>query len=91
VGARRTSSAPGRPSRCERLVQLERERRYGAVVDLLAEFVGPVEQFFADVLVIDPGAPQAMVARQTLLDELRGVLTRCFDIRELAGQAERRS
>jgi len=70
--------------------ELEREHRYGEAVDLLAQFVDPVERFFEEVLVLDPSQPQAMLHRRELLVRLRGVLTRCFDIRELAGQADRR-
>ena len=35
--------------------------------------------------------PAATVSRYELLTELQNLLTRYFDIRELAGQAERRS
>ena len=63
---------------------------YGEVIDILAEFVEPVEQFFTDVLVLDPKNPNATLQRRELLAQLIGVLTRCFDIRELAGQSERR-
>ena len=59
-------------------------------MDLLAEFVDPVEKFFVDVLVLDPKNPKATLHRKELLAQLGGALTRCFDIRELAGQAERR-
>jgi glycyl-tRNA synthetase beta chain len=63
---------------------------YHAVVDILAEFVDPVEQFFVDVLVLDPEHPEATLHRRELLAQLSSVLTHCFDIRELAGEAERR-
>jgi glycyl-tRNA synthetase beta chain len=68
---------------------LEQQQRYREAVDLLAKFVDPVEKFFDEVLVLDDSQPKAMLSRQHLLAGLRGVLTRCFDIRELAGQAER--
>ena len=74
-------------------VELERlvgERRYDAVVDLLAGYVEPVEQFFVDVLVVDKDNPAATLARRDLLKALHDLLTGCFDLRELAGQAERR-
>lgn len=74
----------------ERIDERARARDYRAVVDLLAEFVEPVERFFVDVLVLDPKNPKATLHRKELLAQLGGALTRCFDIRELAGQAERR-
>ena len=64
--------------------------RYGDVIEVLAEFIEPVERFFADVLVIDRERPEATRHRYGLLERLRSLLTRHFDIRELAGQAERR-
>jgi glycyl-tRNA synthetase beta chain len=64
--------------------------RYPEVVEVLAGFVDPVERFFTDVLVLDPEHPEATLHRKELLTRLSGVLTRCFDIRELAGQADRR-
>ena len=63
------------------------DRRYNDVVDLLAGFVEPVEVFFDNVLVVDPANPAATLGRRDLLAALREWLTRCFDIRELAGQA----
>jgi glycyl-tRNA synthetase beta chain len=73
------------------IVGLENAARYADIVDVLAGFVEPVDKFFAEVLVIDPDHPDASQNRYRVLARLRGVLTRCFDIRELAGQAERRS
>lgn len=78
------------PRSSERIDERSRARDYRAVVDLLAEFVDPVERFFVDVLVLDPKNPEATLHRKELLAQLGGALTRCFDIRELAGQAERR-
>jgi glycyl-tRNA synthetase beta chain len=72
------------------MTELVREHQYGKAVDLLAQFVDPVERFFDEVLVLDPSQPRSMLHRKELLTRLRGVLTRCFDIRELAGQADRR-
>jgi glycyl-tRNA synthetase beta chain len=64
---------------------------YEEIVKVLARFVEPVERFFTDVLVIDGHNPNATSWRYDLLVRLRRLLTRYFDIRELAGQAERRS
>jgi len=75
----------------EQLVELEREERFGEVVDVLAGFVDPVDRFFETVLVLDPDQPEATLHRRELLTRLRGVLTRCYDIRELAGEANRRT
>jgi glycyl-tRNA synthetase beta chain len=61
---------------------------FGAVVDLLAQLIPPVAKFFDDVLVLDPNNPGATYARCTLLANLRSTVTRDFDIRELAGQAD---
>jgi len=63
-------------------------KQYGNVVDHLAAFIEPVEQFFADVLVVDRDNPGATRWRTDLLNRLRMLLTQYFDIRELAGQAE---
>jgi len=65
-------------------------KEYGRIVSLLAELVEPVERFFTEVLVLDPDQPKATRYRLELLSGLREVLTRIFDIRELAGQADRR-
>jgi glycyl-tRNA synthetase beta chain len=62
---------------------------YEEIVQSLARFVEPVEQFFTDVLVIDESNPNATIWRYELLAKLRSLLTRYFDVRELAGQAER--
>jgi len=61
---------------------------FPAVVDQLGELVGPVAKFFDDVLVLDPKSPAATLWRCDLLAKVRGVITRDFDIRELAGQAD---
>jgi glycyl-tRNA synthetase beta chain len=66
-------------------------KRYDEVIDLLARFVDPVERFFEDVLVIDSKQPDETYHRREMLVRLGGVLTRYFDIRELAGDAERRT
>jgi glycyl-tRNA synthetase beta chain len=73
------------------LSALEQHGRYTEVIDVLAEFVRPVDRFFSEVLVIDPAHPEATAHRYDLLARLKNVLTRCFDIRELAGQADRSS
>ncbi len=74
----------------ERIESEAESKRYDEVIEILSEFVDPVDRFFVDVLVVDPGNPRATLYRKELLTRLRGVLTRCFDIRELAGQAEGR-
>jgi glycyl-tRNA synthetase beta chain len=58
------------------------------VVARLATLVDPVDAFFDKVLVVDPENPGTTRARLRLLGSLEGVLTRHFDIRELAGQAD---
>ena len=65
----------------------ESASRFGDVVELIAAFVEPVESFFNDVLVIDPDNPGRTRTRATLLTNVRNSLTRCFDIRELSGEA----
>ena len=60
------------------------------VVDLLAGLIPAVAKFFDDVLVLDPNDPGATRARCELLARVRTTVTRDFDIRELAGQAEAR-
>lgn len=74
----------------EEALALEATGRYGEVVDLLARFVQPVDRFFGEVLVIDAAQPEATRFRWAILTKLRSVLTRCFDLRQLAGQADRR-
>jgi glycyl-tRNA synthetase beta subunit len=64
---------------------------YEEIVQSLARFVEPVERFFTDVLVIDDSNPDATIWRYQLLARLKSLLTRYFDVRELAGQAERSS
>ena len=64
--------------------------QYAEIVDILSEFIDPVESFFDQVLVLDPSDPKGTHDRWELLAGLKGLLTRYFDIRELAGQAERR-
>ncbi|MDH3784955.1 MAG: glycine--tRNA ligase subunit beta [Acidobacteriota bacterium] len=73
----------------EILVNQETDGNYDGVVDTLAMFVEPVDRFFADVLVIDEKDPGGSVARADLLARLRTILIRCFDLRELAGKAEK--
>lgn len=73
---------------------LERSAAVGAyrdAVEVISRFIGPVETFFSEVLVLDPKNPAATRRRAVLLGErLRPLLTSTFDIRELAGQAERK-
>jgi glycyl-tRNA synthetase beta chain len=61
---------------------------FPAVIDLLSGLVAPVAKFFDDVLVLDPANPEATSSRCALLAQVRGTVTRDFDIRELAGQAD---
>lgn len=59
------------------------------VVDVLARFVGPVERFFDEALVIDPASPRNTRSRLRLLQRLESTLTGHFDLRELPGAADR--
>ncbi len=61
---------------------------FAAVIDHLSGLVGPVATFFDDVLVLDPANPGATRWRCELLANVRATVTRDFDIRELAGQAD---
>ncbi len=64
-------------------------KAYREIVENIAAFIEPVERFFDDVLVVDDANPEATFHRKELLLRLRSLLTRYFDIRELAGQARR--
>ena len=59
------------------------------MIDSLAEFVAPVGRFFDDVLVNDSDRPDETHHRGEMLRRLGAMLTRYFDLRELAGQADR--
>jgi glycyl-tRNA synthetase beta chain len=61
---------------------------FSAVIDHLGGLVAPVAKFFDDVLVLDPANPAATRWRCELLAKVRTTVTRDFDIRELAGQAD---
>ncbi len=74
----------------QRLDALLEKRSYSAIVDLLAGYVEPVEAFFVDVLVVDEQNPAATLARRDLIRSLHTLLTGCFDLRELAGQAAKK-
>jgi glycyl-tRNA synthetase beta chain len=74
-------------SKDSKMKQFESESQFGDVVESIAAFVEPVESFFNEVLVIDPDNPGRTRTRATLLVNVRDSLTRCFDIRELSGQA----
>jgi len=78
---------------CEPLLRHSAESRdYRQAVDVISRFIAPVERFFAEVLVLDPKNPAATRHRTRLLAErLKPLLTSTFDIRELAGQAERKA
>jgi glycyl-tRNA synthetase beta chain len=90
-------TAPGRRLRAQietagpEIDTLAGSKDYPGVIDLLADFVEPVAGFFDDVLVIDPDHPSETHHRGEMLGRLGSVLTRYFDIRELAGQADRRA
>ncbi len=67
-------------------------KRYRETVEIMSGFIEPVDRFFAEVLVIDPRNPDATFYRKELLaSRLKPLLTQYFDIRELAGQAEKRT
>jgi glycyl-tRNA synthetase beta chain len=74
-----------------RMLLCSEQRRYSDIVDLISAFIRPVEQFFDEVLVIDPERPEATRHRADLVARLKTLLVSYFDIRELAGQADRRS
>jgi glycyl-tRNA synthetase beta chain len=61
---------------------------FARVIDHLGGLVAPVAKFFDDVLVLDPANPAATRWRCELLAKVRTTVTRDFDIRELAGQAD---
>lgn len=61
------------------------------VLSSLVEYVEPIARFFEDILVLDREDMNATVARHRLLEDVKATLTHDFDIRELAGQADRRS
>jgi glycyl-tRNA synthetase beta chain len=61
---------------------------FPAVLTQLSRLVAPVATFFDDVLVLDPKNPDATRSRCALLASVRDTVTRDFDIRELAGQAD---
>jgi glycyl-tRNA synthetase beta chain len=61
---------------------------FSTVIDHLSGLVAPVAKFFDDVLVLDPANPAATRWRCDLLAKVRTTVTRDFDIRELAGQAD---
>jgi glycyl-tRNA synthetase beta subunit len=73
-----------------RLNKLVEDRDFLGVIDLLAEFVTPVESFFDDVLVVDKNDSGATASRGKLIQHLFELLTRCFDVRELAGDAQQK-
>jgi glycyl-tRNA synthetase beta subunit len=66
------------------------QKCYDEIVQILAEFIDPVELFFTDCLVIDASQPETTRRRYELLLELNQLFTKYFDIRELAGEAEGR-
>ena len=71
-----------------KVLEASRTSNFRQVVDLLSELIPSVAKFFDDVLVLDPNDPGATRARCDLLARVRTTVTRDFDIRELAGQAD---
>jgi glycyl-tRNA synthetase beta chain len=61
---------------------------YRAAISELSALATPVSKFFEDVLVIDETQRNDTHHRSQLVGRLGSLLTRYFDIRELAGQAE---
>jgi len=61
---------------------------FPAVIDHLVRLIAPVATFFDDVLVLDATNREATSWRCELLARIRDTVTRDFDIRELAGQAD---
>jgi glycyl-tRNA synthetase beta chain len=71
-----------------RILKASEARDFPQVLDHMGALVQPVAKFFDDVLVLDPANPGATRSRCALLAQIRSTVTRDFDIRELAGQAE---
>jgi glycyl-tRNA synthetase beta chain len=61
---------------------------YATALSELATLAAPVGKFFDEVLVIDENQRDHTHHRKELVARLAGLLTRYFDIRELAGQAD---
>ena len=74
--------------RLPRILAASKANDFPVVIEEIAGLVSPVAKFFDDVLVLDPANPGATRARCELLARVRATVTRDFDIRELAGQAE---
>ena len=75
-------------ARLPRILAASTANDFPVVIEEIAGLVTPVAKFFDDVLVLDPHNPGATRARCELLQSVRTAVTRDFDIRELAGQAE---
>jgi glycyl-tRNA synthetase beta chain len=71
-----------------RILSASAANDFQAVIEHLGGLVGPVATFFDDVLVLDPKNSAATRWRCELLAAIRDTVTRDFDIRELAGQAD---
>ncbi|MBZ5640239.1 MAG: glycine--tRNA ligase subunit beta [Acidobacteriia bacterium] len=78
-------------SACATIEEAADGRRYTDVLDQLAQFVQPVSRFFDQVLVVDAEDLTGTYYRHELLSKLGALLIRYFDIRELPGEADRRS
>ena len=71
-----------------KILAASRANDFPAVLEQLSGLVDPVAKFFDDVLVLDPADAVATRSRCGLLAAVRDLVTRDFDIRELAGQAD---
>jgi glycyl-tRNA synthetase beta chain len=71
-----------------RILAASAKSDFPAVIEHLSGLVLPVATFFDDVLVLDPENSSATRWRCKLLARVRDTVTRDFDIRELAGQAD---
>jgi glycyl-tRNA synthetase beta chain len=74
-----------------KLTRLAEQRSYLDIAMQLKSLAGPVDQFFKDALVIDESDLTRTHARLKALDRLQhDALTKYFDLRQLAGEADRR-
>jgi glycyl-tRNA synthetase beta chain len=71
-----------------KIVAASEAHDFPAVIEHVSTLIEPVSRFFDDVLVLDPKDPAASRSRCELLAHVRSTVTRDFDIRELAGQAD---
>jgi len=71
-----------------KIVAASEAHDFPTVIEHVSTLIEPVSRFFDDVLVLDPNDSAATRSRCELLARVRGTVTRDFDIRELAGQAD---